>query len=97
MNSPSIQSNVPHSRFAIVPPSKVLDFIDDTTFRQDIREVPIPRIDPAQEQEIADLSDEATLLSAEADRLEIAAVRTAEHAISALTGHHGSLHLALAG
>lgn len=68
MNSPSIQSNVPHSRFAIVPPSKVLDFIDDTTLRQDIREVPIPRIDPAQ-----------------------------EHAISALTGHHGSLYLALAG
>ena len=61
----------------------------------DIRELLIPRIDPTQEQEIADLSDEATSLSAKADRLETAAVRAAEHEISALAGRHGSLHLAL--
>lgn len=62
---------------------------------QDIRKVPIPRIDPAQEQEIADLSDEATLLLAEADRPETTTVRAAEHAISALTGRHGCLRLVL--
>lgn len=38
MSSPSIQSNTPHSGFAIVPPGKVLDFIDSTTLRQDTPE-----------------------------------------------------------
>lgn len=57
----------------------------------DIREVPIPRFSPAQEAEIADLSDEATALAAEADRLESAAVEAAEHAVAALTGRHGAL------
>lgn len=59
----------------------------------DIREVLVPRFDSAQENAIADLSDEATELSAEADRLETAAVNAAEGAISMLTGRHGSLSL----
>ncbi|MFB9749732.1 hypothetical protein [Leifsonia shinshuensis] len=59
----------------------------------DIREVLIPRFDSAREDEIADLSEEATRLAAEADRLETAAVKAADDAIAALTGRHGSLHL----
>lgn len=54
----------------------------------DIRDVLIPRFDGAVEHEIADLSDEATRLSAEADRLESAAVEAAERAVAALTGRH---------
>lgn len=61
---------------------------------QDIKGVLIPRFDSEQEAAIADLSDEATRLGAQADRLEAAAVQAAEDAISALTGRHGSLHLA---
>lgn len=57
----------------------------------DIREVPIPRFSSSEENEIADLSDEATALAAEADRLESAAVEAAEHAVAALTGRHGAL------
>ena len=60
---------------------------------QDIRNVLIPRFEPAVEAAIADLSDEATRLAADADRLETAAVQAAEDAIAALTGRHGSLHL----
>lgn len=56
----------------------------------DIREVLIPRFSTAQENEVADLSEKATQLSAEADRLEIAAVEEAERAISALTGRRGT-------
>lgn len=58
----------------------------------DIREVLIPRLGASQESAIADLSDEATRLSADADRLETAAVQAAERAISVLTGRHGALH-----
>lgn len=57
----------------------------------DIRQVLIPRFDAAQEDAIADLSDEATALSAEADRLEGAAVRAAEEAVALLTGRHGAI------
>lgn len=60
---------------------------------QDVRQVLIPRFDRADEDAIADLSDEATALAAEADRLESAAVKAAEHAISGLTGRHGSMTL----
>ncbi len=59
----------------------------------DIREVPIARFDPKHEDAIADLSDEATALSAEADRLESAAVRAAESVIATLTGRHGAVAL----
>ena len=59
----------------------------------DIREVPIPRFDSAAENEIADLSDEATRLAAEADRIETTAVRAAENAISTVTGRRGALTL----
>ncbi len=38
MTSSRIQSNAPHGGFAIVPPGKVLDFIDGTTLRQDTPE-----------------------------------------------------------
>ncbi|CRH77365.1 Uncharacterised protein [Chlamydia trachomatis] len=51
----------------------------------------VPRFSQAQEDEIADLSDEATALSAEADRLETAAVRAAEMAIVLLTNRHGNV------
>lgn len=57
----------------------------------DIREVPIPRFPAAEEAAIADLSDRATALAAEADRLETAAIEAAETAIKALTGRNGSL------
>lgn len=57
----------------------------------DIRQVLIPRFDAAQEDAIADLSDEATALSAEADRMESAAVRAAEKAVALLTGRHGAI------
>ncbi len=57
----------------------------------DIREVLIPRLASSREVEIADLSDEATLLSAEADRLENTAIEAAEIAISKLIGRHGNL------
>lgn len=57
----------------------------------DIRDVLVPRFSQAQEDEIADLSDEATALSAEADRLETAAVRAAEMAIALLTNRHGNV------
>ena len=57
----------------------------------DIREVLIPRLASSREVEIADLSDEATLLSSQADRLEIKAVEGAENAISKLIGRHGNL------
>ena len=57
----------------------------------DIRDVLVPRFSQAQEDEIADLSDEATALSAEADRLETAAVRAAEMAIVLLTNRHGNV------
>ncbi|WP_163633483.1 hypothetical protein [Microbacterium sp. B35-04] len=60
---------------------------------QDIRNVLLPRFDAALEEAIADLSEEAIRLAAEADRLETAAVQGAEDAISALTGRHGSLQL----
>lgn len=60
---------------------------------QDIRQVMIPRLSLAQEGAIADLSDQATRLSAEADRLETSAVEEAERAISLLTGRHGGLRL----
>ena len=53
----------------------------------------IPRLSLAQEGAIADLSDQATRLSAEADRLETSAVEEAERAISLLTGRHGGLRL----
>lgn len=59
----------------------------------DIREVPIPRFDTAEENFIADLSDEATKIAAEADRLEATAIQAAERAISAITGRRGSLTL----
>ncbi|WP_411815812.1 hypothetical protein [Gordonia sp. SND2] len=59
----------------------------------DIREVMIPRFDPEQEAAIADLSDEATALAADADRLETAAVQAAEAAVARLTGRHGPLSL----
>ncbi len=61
---------------------------------QDIREVLIPRLSDAEEGAIADLSDEATLLSGKADRLETAAVQAAERAVSMLTRRHGFLHVA---
>lgn len=57
----------------------------------DIREVLIPRLASSREVEIADLSDEATLLSSQADRLEIKAVEGAEDAVSKLIGRHGNL------
>lgn len=38
MNTPIAQSNAPRSGFTIVPPGKVLDFIDGTTLRQDTPE-----------------------------------------------------------
>lgn len=53
---------------------------------QDIREMLIPRIDPKIEQDIADLSDEATRLSAEADRLETIAIEAAEMEVLKLIG-----------
>ena len=59
----------------------------------DIRDVTIPRFDDGQEDASADLCDEATKLSAEADRLEAAAVAEAEAVIAKLTGRHGSLTL----
>lgn len=59
----------------------------------DIRQVLIPRFDAVQEDAIADLCDEATSLSAAADRLESAAVRAAEEAVSVLTGRHGSIKI----
>lgn len=59
----------------------------------DIREVLIPRFEPSQEDQIADLTDQAIALGAEADRLETAAVQAAEDATSTLTGRHGSLNL----
>jgi len=59
----------------------------------DIRQVLIPRFDAAQEDAIADLSDEATALSAEADRLESAAVRAAEKALAVITGRHGAIKI----
>lgn len=63
---------------------------------QDIKNVLIPRFDPAHEAAIADLSEEATRLAAKADRVETAAILAAEDAIASLTGRHGSLHLASA-
>lgn len=59
----------------------------------DIRQVLIPRFDAVQEDAIADLCDEATSLSAAADRLESAAVRAAEEAVTVLTGRHGSIKI----
>lgn len=56
----------------------------------DIREVLIPRLASSREVEIADLSDRATLLSAEADRLENKAIEVAENAISKLISRHGN-------
>ena len=56
----------------------------------DIREVLIPRLVSSREVEIADLSDRATLLSAEADRLENKAIEVAENAISKLISRHGN-------
>lgn len=54
----------------------------------DIREVPIPRFDPAVENEIADLAEEATALGAEADRLETEAVKEAEALVEEIAGQH---------
>lgn len=59
----------------------------------DIREVLIPRFDAESENRIANLSDEATMLAAEADRREMAAVAAAERAVANLTGRRGSLSL----
>lgn len=59
----------------------------------DIREVLIPRFESVDENYIADLSDEATKLSAEADRLESKAIDRAEQVLSELTGRHGNLRL----
>lgn len=59
----------------------------------DIRQVAIPRFEATQEDAIADLSDEATALSAEADRLESAAILAAEKIVSLLTGRHGSIKI----
>ncbi|RYF31164.1 MAG: hypothetical protein EOO23_03380 [Comamonadaceae bacterium] len=64
---------------------------------QDIREVLIPRLSPSEEDAIADLSDEATRLSGAADRLETAAVKAAEQAISVLTARRGGLRLTQGG
>jgi len=55
----------------------------------DIREVPIPRFDEATEASIAVLCDAAIQLSAEADRLEMKAVREAESVVESMTGQHG--------
>lgn len=60
---------------------------------QDIKKVPIPRFGAAQEDAIADLSDEATDLSAKADRLESAAVGAADQVIARLMGRHGAIRL----
>jgi hypothetical protein len=60
----------------------------------DIREVMIPRFDSSVEDQIGDLSDKATSLSAEADRLETEAVAAAEGAMSELTGRRGAVRLA---
>lgn len=38
MSRPVVQSDAPHGGFAIVPPGKVLDFIDGATLRQDTPE-----------------------------------------------------------
>ena len=55
----------------------------------DIREVLIPRFDPEKENEIANLSNTAIELSAQADRLESEAVREAEAEIARLTRRRG--------
>lgn len=54
----------------------------------DIRDVLVPRFDCAVEARIAGLSDEATRMSAEADRLESGAVTAAEQVIAELIGRH---------
>lgn len=59
---------------------------------QDVRELAIPRLGSQVEGRIADLSDEATRLSSEADRQESAAVEAAERAVAALMGRRGGLH-----
>lgn len=56
----------------------------------DVRGILVPRFDTELERDIADLSDEANRLSAQADRLETAAVDAAELAVANLTGRHGS-------
>lgn len=57
----------------------------------DIRQLFVPRFGPDQEDTIAELSDQATELAAEADRLETAAIAQAESVIAHLTGRHGSI------
>ncbi|WP_430295583.1 hypothetical protein [Sinomonas sp. B1-1] len=52
----------------------------------DIRTVPVPRFDDATEAQIADLCDEATRLSAEADALESEAISAAELVIENRVG-----------
>lgn len=57
----------------------------------DIKEVPIPRFDSLTESRIADLSEEAIKLAAEADKLEAEAISSAESAVEALIGQHGGV------